>query len=260
MVVSQEHDVLRFEAGRWQLSRSAVVGETLVRLHVNGNELARLMCTPDHLDWLALGFLYSEHIIAGPEDVRLLKVCPSATCVDVWLRRSDFEPPRRWTITSGCGGGITFADLSEAAQPLTSAVRVRAPQLSRLMLALQETQRTRGIHTVALAEDDCLLAVVADVGRHNAIDKLVGRCLIERVAMADRILLSTGRISSEMLHKAARAGIPVVASRTSPTTLSVALAAAWNVTLVGYVRRDSLIVYHGQARVVTEEAHFNAHL
>ena len=260
MEVSQDREYLRFEDGQWRRTAGAVVREDLVRLHVNGGELARLMCTPQHLDWLALGFLLSEGIIAGMADIRLVKVCPSARCVEVWLRRADFEPPTRWTITSGCGGGVTFADLTEAAQPLISGLRVSAGQLSRLLRALQETQETRGIHTSALADGESLLAVVEDVGRHNTIDKLLGRCLVESVPTRDRILLSTGRISSEMLHKAARAGIPVVVSRTSPTSLSVALAEAWNVTLVGYVRRDSLNVYTGQARVVMEEATFDANV
>jgi FdhD protein len=258
--VSQGLDYVRLENGQWRRTAGAVVREVMVRLHVNGAELARMMCTPQHLDWLALGFLHTEGIIDGLADVRLVKVCPSEACVEVWLRRADFEPPSHWTITSGCGGGITFADLSEAAHPLDSPVRVDAGQLSRLMRALQGTQETRGIHASALAAGDDLIAVVEDVGRHNTIDKLLGRCLLEGIATRDRILLSTGRISSEMLYKAARTGIPVVVSRTSPTSLSVALAAAWNVTLVGYVRRDSLNVYTGQARVVREEATFDANL
>jgi FdhD protein len=258
--VSQELEFFRFAEGQWQRTAGAVVREALVRLHVNGLELARVMCTPQHLDWLALGFLFGEGIIAARADVRLVTVCPSARCVDVWLRQADFRPPTRWTITSGCGGGVTFADLTEAAEPLSSDQRVHAGQLSRLMRALQDTQRTRGCHTSALADGERLLSAVEDVGRHNTIDKLLGRCLVEGVSARGRILLSTGRISSEMLHKAARAGIPVVVSRTSPTSLSVALAEAWNVTLVGYVRRDSLNVYAGQARVVMEEATFDANV
>jgi FdhD protein len=258
--VSQGLEYFRFEGGQWRRTAGAVVREDLVRLHVNGGELARLMCTPQHLDWLALGFLLSEGIITGMADVRLVTICPSGRCIDVWLRQADFQPPTRWTITSGCGGGITFTDLSEAARPLVSELRVRAEQLSRLMRTLQETQETRGIHTSALADGESLMAVVEDVGRHNTIDKLLGRCLIEGIPTRDRVLLSTGRISSEMLQKAARAGIPVVFSRTSPTSLSVALAEAWNVTLVGYVRRDSLNVYTGQARVVMEEATFDANV
>lgn len=235
----------------------AVVNEAPVRLFVNGGELATIMCSPADLDLLALGFLRSEGLIEGPEEVRLLKVCPSATCVDVWLRRADFELPTRRIITSGCGGGITFADLADAVEPVSSELRVTPRQLSGLMQGLIDSaslhRETGGTHAAALADGANLLAVTEDVGRHNTIDKLWGRCLLERIPTQDRILLSTGRISSEMLQKAARMHVPVVASRTSPTSLSVALAQAWNVTLAGYVRRESLNVYAGWERIMQDE-------
>lgn len=256
--VSQPRRYLRVEGGRWQSVDGAVVREGLVRLHVNGREVGILMCTPHQLDLLALGFLRSEGIIAGMADVRLVKVCPSRACVEVWLRRAEFELPGPVTITSGCGGGITFADLTAGARPLDSRVRVSSRQLGLLMWTMQQGQQTRGIHTSALAEGDRLLVVVQDVGRHNTIDKLWGHCLVAGIPTEDKILLSTGRISSEMLHKAAQMGVPVVASRTSPTSLSIALAEAWNVTLVGYVRRDSLNVYTVASRV-TEDGEENTH-
>ncbi|MGC8781810.1 MAG: formate dehydrogenase accessory sulfurtransferase FdhD, partial [Anaerolineae bacterium] len=112
MEISQGVVYVRYESGHAHEVQGPVVREAMVRLHVNGREFTRLMCTPQHLDWLALGFLRSEGIIAGMEDVRLVKVCPSEACVEVWLRRADPELPTRWTITSGCGGGITFADLT----------------------------------------------------------------------------------------------------------------------------------------------------
>ena len=101
---SQEVPFARFEGGHWQAVRAAIIQEDAVRLHVNGQELVTLMCTPRELDWLALGFLRSEGFIRDLDDVRLVKVCPNKTCVDVWLRQADFVPPLRSTITSGCGG------------------------------------------------------------------------------------------------------------------------------------------------------------
>jgi len=250
---SQALRFTRFENGHRRPVNGRVVRESLVRIHVNGQELVTMMCSPQELDLLALGFLRSEGIIQGMADVRLVKVCPSQACVEVWLRDANVELPRRGTITSGCGGGITFADLSRAAQPLVSNLRVTPRQLGQLMMTLQTTQHTRGIHTAALADGYALMVVIEDVGRHNTIDKLWGYCLAKDIPTQDHILLSTGRISSEMLNKAARMKIPVVVSRTSPTNLSVALARAWNVTLVGYVRHNSLNVYTGLERVVGDK-------
>lgn len=261
MSLSQETSFRRYENGRLTETTGSVVCEGLVRLHVNGVEWASMMATPHELDALALGFLASEGIIAALPDVRRIVVCPSGACVEVWLKDAGVQRPPQMTITSGCGGGVTFADLSTEREPLTENLRVTARQLGRLQFQLQERQRTRGIHASALAEGESLLLVTEDVGRHNTLDKLYGRCLIDGISTAGRILLTTGRISSEMLSKAARMRTPVVISRSSPTTLAIALAAAWNVTLVGYVRRDSLNVYTGLARVLddSEEVGINAH-
>lgn len=252
MPISEDVIHQRYEHGHRATTTTHVVREALVRFHVNGEELATFMCTPSELDLLAVGFLRSEGIIDSMADVRRVVVCPSGACVEVWLRDANRALPTAKILTSGCGGGITFNDLTAEAEPLASATVATPAQLSRLMFALQQSHQTRGSHTAALAEGDNLLVTATDVGRHNTIDKLWGRCMIEGIPTEGRILLSTGRISSEMLGKAARMRAPIVASRTSPTTLSLALAAAWNVTLVGYVRRDSLNVYTGAARIMEE--------
>jgi FdhD protein len=119
-----------------------------------------------------------------------------------------------------------------------------------LFAAAVHYQRSRGIHGAALADSDRLLLVAEDVGRHNAIDKLKGEALRRGMPTEDRVLLSTGRISSEMLLKAARMGVPVVASRTSPTEMAVALAEQLRITVCGYVRPDGLNVYAGDAVVL----------
>jgi FdhD protein len=110
-------------------------------------------------------------------------------------------------------------------------------------------QASRGIHGAALADADGLLIVAEDVGRHNAVDKIKGEALMRGIPTVDRILLSTGRVSSEMLLKAARMGVPLVASRTSPTEMAVGLAEQLGITVVGYVRPDSLNLYAGNALV-----------
>jgi FdhD protein len=251
--LSRRVQFMRIEDGRAVPSEGGVVREALVRLHVNGRELVRLMCTPEQLDYLALGYLRSEGLIRKRTDVRLLVVCPSRTCVDIWLRNANLELPGQPILTSGCGGGITFADLEAAGEPVRSGLRVRAGEIGRLMTALLAGQEARGVHRAGLADTERLLAVAEDVGRHNTLDKIWGYCLQEGIETEGRILLTTGRISSEMMGKAARMGVPFVVSRTSPTSLSVALAEAWNITLVGYARRTSMNVYTGQERVLWDE-------
>ena len=108
------------------------------------------------------------------------------------------------------------------------------------------------MHGAALADATRLLVVAEDVGRHNAVDKVKGEALQRGIPTEDRILLSTGRVSSEMLLKAARMGVPIVASRTSPTEMAVALAEQLNVTVCGYVRADTFNIYAGDAVTVTQ--------
>lgn len=236
----------------------AVIDEALACVSVNGEELATFMCTPRDLTELALGFLYNEGVINGLDEVRAHHVAKSGTCVDVWLHNTAFERPRRAIITAGCGGGLTFNDLSEVYEPLASAALAAPEQLAALMkhlhLGAELYQTARGVHTAVLAEIDPAgeartLLQVEDIGRHNCLDKLQGAALLAGIPTKDRILLSSGRISSEMINKARRLETPIVCSRTSPTGLSVALAEAWNITIVAYLRQDRMRVYTHPERV-----------
>ena len=166
-----------------------------------------------------------------------------------------FEKPERVIITSGCGGGVTFDDPSVGIEPLQSNLHVSPGLLRQGFRQLQSPKslyaRSGGVHAAGLldVETEKLIVVVEDVGRHNAIDKLTGICLQQEIATRDRILIATGRISSEMLRKAALMGCPIMASRNSPTSLSVEMARAWRVTLIGYVRSGKLRVYSHPERL-----------
>lgn len=241
--------------GSPQAIEAEVVTETQACISVNGFELATFMCSPNGLDTLALGFLYNENIISSLADVRSLHLSQS-NCVDVWLHNTRFEPPKRLIVTAGCGGGVTFDDLSAQHPPLQADVQATPQQLAELMrrmqLGAEMYQRARGIHTAALATAEKVLLQVEDIGRHNCLDKLRGAALVEGIATEGQILLSSGRISSEMINKARRLQTPIVCSRTSPTSLSVALAEAWNMTIVAYLRQDRMRIYTHPERVLFE--------
>jgi FdhD protein len=222
-----------------------VVEEALACISVNGHEVATMMCSPTGLADLAVGFFYNERMIDSFDEVASVHLSEN-DCVDVWLHH-EVEIPERRIVTAGCGGGVTFDDLSAEHPPLESDITVRPEQLSELMSSLQTGAeiylRSRGIHTAVLASPEKILLQVEDVGRHNCLDKLAGAALRTGISTKNRILLSSGRISSEMLNKARRMEVPIVCSRTSPTSISLALAEAWNITVVAYLRGKRMRVY-----------------
>ncbi len=243
-----------FQKNSWEDVDAAVVEETAVCIHVNGQELATLMATPSNQEALAVGFLAAEGFIDSLDDIELIELSHSGACVDVWLKR-EFVRPERTIITSGCGGGITFDDLTAERSPLPSSDPIAPNQIVALYRQLRSAEVlypiTRGIHASAICTADTLLLATEDVGRHNTLDKSWGLALLKGIETKGRIIITTGRISSEMLGKAAKMGAPVIASRTSPTSRSVALAQAWNITIVGYLRQGNLRVYSTAERIDT---------
>src|SRR5919201_1231062 len=230
-----------------------VVREQPLSVFVNGEKFLTLLCSPMMLDELIVGYLWMEKVIADRADIARLDVSAVDGRADVALTHPVTLPTER-ILTSGCGGGITFRIDHRLFPRLASSLRVHPAQLAdgmkQLFGAATQYQRSRGIHGAALFDGTRLLVVAENVGRHNAVDKVKGQALLAGMPTLDRILLSTGRISSEMLLKAARMGVPVVASRTSPTEMAVALAEQLNVTVVGYVRPDGLNLYAGDALVL----------
>jgi FdhD protein len=244
-----------YHRGRWATAAEPIVEESRVSIFVNGRELLTVMATPDQQDHLAVGFLFAEGLISGREELLSVDLAPNQTCVDVWLKDKEFDLPQRPTLTSGCGRGMTF-DSSNHLPPLVSSLRATHGQLTHLMRELQDRaqlyHQARGIHAAGLATPSGVVMVAEDVGRHNTLDKLAGRCLLEGVDSADHILLTTGRISSEMMTKARRMKVPLVASRTSPTDLAVQRAEEWNITVVGYLRPERMHVYTHPERLRQE--------
>lgn len=230
----------------WQSVQAEVIEEALVTIYVNGDELATIMCTPREQDLLALGLLKNEGLLESLEEIDHVHVSRPGCCVDVWLKHP-FRRPERRILTSGCGGGVTFDDPSLGVGPVQDEASLDPMALfdlfSRLNTPGSLYARARGMHAAGLSDGARFLAQTEDVGRHNTLDKLQGACLLHGIATPGRVLLTTGRVSSEMLQKAARMRCPIIASRTSPTSMSVAMAEAWNITLIGYVRQHTLRAY-----------------
>ena len=247
---------LRIRGGRADEVVGEVVREQPVTVFVNGEKFLTLLCSPVKLEALVVGYLWMEKVIGALDEITRLEVSPVDGRAEVTLVCPVTLPTER-ILTSGCGGGITFRIDHRLFPRLASSLRVAPETLSSrmkdLFAAAVHYRETRGIHGAALTDGERLLVVAEDVGRHNAVDKVKGEALLRGIPTEDRILLSTGRVSSEMLLKAARMGVPLVASRTSPTEMAVALAEQLNITVCGYVRPDSLNLYAGHALALSAE-------
>jgi FdhD protein len=233
-----------------------VVREQPLTVYVNGEKFLTLLCSPTRLDCLVVGYLWVEKVIQSVDDIRRLTVSEVDGRADVELA-SPVELPKERILTSGCGGGITFRIDPRVIPRVESGLRVTPARLFERMkdLYLQAVgyRSSRGIHGAALADPDRILFMAEDVGRHNAVDKVAGEALLKGVATRDRILLNTGRVSSEMLLKGARLGCPLVVSRTSPTEMAVSLAEQLGVTVVGYLRHDGFNLYAGGDALLLDE-------
>lgn len=227
-----------------------VVQESAWALIVNGRACATFLCTPEKLGYLALGFLANEGLIAGSDDLASLEIDSGNNTI-----RTQLTCERRLIRNPQSANCNSFDDLAGDFTPLNSHQFVTPPQVIGLMDALLDGavkyRETRGLHCSALADRAGLLALAEDVGRHNTLDKIRGECLTRGISTKNRILLTTARLSSEMLGKAVRMGTPIVISRSSPTDLSVRLARRWGMTIIGYVSGQQMSVYSGRERVET---------
>lgn len=247
--------IWQVRGGRVEEAHRDVVREQPLTISVNGERFLTLLCSPLQLDALVVGYLWMEQVVASIDEIVRVDISEVDGTASVTLAHPVTLPTER-VLTSGCGGGITFR-IDHRLFPRLHSTRQVAPsvlvaRMKDMFAAAVHYQSSRGIHGAALTDGERLLAMAEDVGRHNAVDKVKGEALLKGLATEDLILLSTGRISSEMLLKAARMGVPLVASRTSPTEMAVALAEQLNITVCGYVRPGSIDLYAGVALDVSE--------
>lgn len=240
----------RFSGEGWGRTSGHLPSEMALAISVNRQELVTILCTPTKLNYLVLGFLYAEGIISAISDVASMRVCEEESLADVMLSDPEYELPKHRTLTPGCGGGVTF---KTQGQRVDSDLVATPEEVLSLMKQLQEQMELYrlcgGVHASALADTKNLLVVAEDIGRHNTLDKIQGECLLRGLSTRDRLLLSTGRISSEMLLKAAKMQAPVVVSRHSLTGSAVSLARDLGISLVGQARGSRLSVYSHPERL-----------
>lgn len=254
--------VLRVTVDSSHYIEDSVVRESPLTIVFNGGELVTLLCSPRHLDYLAIGYLVSEGLLKQKGDIRRLLTDDRRGIVRVDTAEGSQKEAAELTfkrlITSGCGRGTSVYSMAEMPlSKITSPVSIAPSQVLTLMKKFQQRcdtfKTTGGVHAAALCDKDEILVFHEDIGRHNAIDKVLGQCFLEDIATTERLLLTSGRVSSEVLLKTARRNIPILISKSAPTDLGVKLAQELGITLVGFVRGRRMNVYANEWRVITDE-------
>lgn len=257
----RESKILEVRGTRRKALKDLLARESPVTIFLNDVDLVTLLCTPCDLENLAVGFLFSEGLLKGPQDIK--KVFADKRDGAVWIETYAGKRPSRKAIskrliTTGCGKRLSFADMGKGLRKLDRDGRPKlspdyvAEVMKRFQRASNAYLLTGGVHSAALADERGTLYFGEDIGRHNAADKVIGQCLIDRGDLEKLVLITSGRISSDILAKAARGRIPVIMSRAAPTDLAVRLARALNITLIGFARGHGMNIYSGEWRVTIQ--------
>lgn len=256
----QVEDIIRYRDGIVTKEEDTVVSEQPITIKINGEEFVTLVCTPEYIEDMVIGYLASEGIIRQMDDIRQMRVDEGEGFVHITVEQ--WSPLHRQLfakryVTSCCGAsrhGFVYVNDARTAKHMPDRqVLLNFNDCFRLMEELQQGaelfQRTGGVHSAALCNADGILLARNDIGRHNALDKIYGYCLSHHMNAEGQIIAFSGRLSSEILLKAAKIGCAVVLSKSAPTALALELAEQLGITTVGFIRGHSCNVYTHPERI-----------
>ena len=239
---------------------TSVTVERALTIFLNSQEIVTAMTINDYPEFLAIGYLLNQNMLLPDDEVTGVDYDEELSVVVVRTeRRTDYEKKLKKKVqTSGCAQGTVFGDLMEALENVSlPKAELRTSWLYRLTHAINTTPslylEAGAIHGCVLAREDRPLVYMEDVGRHNAVDKIAGWMFKETISPADKIFYTTGRLTSEMVIKTVRMGIPILISRSGFTAWGVELARKANLTLIGRARGKRFVALAGQDRIVFDQ-------
>lgn len=240
---------------------SIVTKEFPLTIILNDQELVTLLCSPINPEYLAIGFLFAEGLVESKDEIKKIVVDEQRGVVRVTTEEgTEFahELLFKRLITSACGRGAAFYTAADAQRPEKIQSQLTVSTHEVFSLVEEFTQRsevykvTGGVHSAALSDNKSILVFSDDLGRHNAIDKVFGECILRDIPTEDRMVLTSGRTPSEMVLKVAKGKVPILISIAAPTDLGIRLANDLGITLIGFVRGSRMNAYTNGWRVVTD--------
>jgi FdhD protein len=245
--------VIKIAGSASEETEDLVAAERRIIISVNDKKVLSLYCTPTMIKEFVVGFFLNEGIIKG-------HFCADAITIqygeemDIYVNvPADGDASTEGMVrTTGCIGGVTF-DRKEYKKP-SDRFFISSDKLKTIFREFNGKatlfQLTGCMHSAGISDGEKILVIAEDIGRHNAVDKVLGHCVIENIALEDKMMLVSGRLSSEIVSKCARWGVPVLVSRTSPTSYAIEIAEKANITLLGFVRGERFNIYANSQRIL----------
>ncbi|GEC87705.1 FdhD protein [Brevibacillus brevis] len=256
--------VLHYKNGTLKEVEDSIVTESPITIMLNQEEFATLVCSPEYIEELVIGFLASEGVINAYSDIADLFIDETTGHAYVEAKKvnkyNQMFHSKRY-VTSCCGKSrqsfYFYNDARTVKKVEAKGVLLSSTDCFRFMQEMQRSaklfQKTGGVHNAALCDKNGIVLSRMDIGRHNALDKLYGYCLMHSVSIEDKIMVFSGRISSEVLLKVAKIGCSVVLSKSAPTELALRLAQELGITTVGFIRNQTFNVYTWPERIAEVE-------
>ncbi|MBA3053187.1 formate dehydrogenase accessory sulfurtransferase FdhD [bacterium] len=253
-----ETEILRITGtGRTKI-KDIVADEQPLTIDLDGSELVTLLCSPSDIKELSIGFLYSSGIIRAVGDIGKIVIDGNNSTAYVKLKKkiAGGDMLFKRIYSSGCGRGIIFYNMLDKIprKKLKKDFYISAVKIMSLMKLFEKKsavfKKTGGVHSAGFSPGKGIAVFKEDIGRHNALDKIIGEALIKNLDFENMIMLTSGRLSSEIMFKIRRTGVSVIVSRGAPTDQAVKLAREWDLTLAGFVRGGRMNVYSAEERII----------
>jgi FdhD protein len=262
--IERKHKILHISNGFSSIKEDLIVTEYPVTIKVNGEEFVTMVCSPEYIEDMVIGYLASEGVIRSYHDIKEIWMQEKEGFVHVSI--SNLSPyfhhfQNKRYVSSCCGmsrQGFVFANDARTAKKMNEVHVQITPEacfslMNELQMGAAVFHQTGGVHNAALGDENGVILSRMDIGRHNALDKIYGYCLKNKMEVHEKILVFSGRISSEILLKTAKIGCEMVLSKSAPTALALELAEELGITTVGFIRDSSMNIYTHPQRILPNQ-------
>lgn len=254
---TQQYDIIKMHNSKNQKIQDEIIVEYQLTIYLNSKEFVTLLCTPKSLQSLVVGFLYSERVIKSKEDIKTITIDEEQGKAYVEIESDDVfsfigdNLYGKKTITTACGNSKTMLyNVMHFLNKIETPITIKPNEVQALIDTFSKKselfKKTGGVHSCALCNVNEIILFEEDIGRHNALDKILGKALLENINHEDKIVLTTGRVSSEIMTKVAKRKIPILISRSAPTNVAIDMAKELGITLIGFARGQKMNIYSFQ--------------